>query len=264
MHRRFALSALVLTFCLSLTALAEPPQEQKGLEEWKPTGFLSTSFYDKYIAARINRELTSTPVIWSEAYVNLPKGFFTDFWMSNGLDDSKFSSNFGDEIDMTLGWKGKFEGWDVKFAVLYMDIVPLGTIGSGKDVIDYAAFLSPGEYTFGKHTFRPEWRMEWMSDADDIEAGAAILMPNITHTWKEPLDIKSLCWINQYRVAWDSGFRGNDSSGVFFQVDGGLQWRITKDITWMMPGYRIIMPLDDPTDGREFKVAIMTGIQWNF
>ena len=50
------------------------------------------------------------PVLQSDIFISLPKGFYFDIWHSVGLDDTDLSSNFGDEgPNFTLGWSGNWK-----------------------------------------------------------------------------------------------------------------------------------------------------------
>jgi hypothetical protein len=74
---------------------------------------------------------------WDNLYANI--------WWSVGLDDSDLNSNFGDEVDLTLGWaktNGRFT-WDT--GLLYLEVVNLCRLHN-----DFVSLYANGAYELNK------------------------------------------------------------------------------------------------------------------
>jgi len=60
------------------------------------------------------------PVIQSNFTLNHKSGLFFDLWISSGFN-TKFSNDWDDEIDYTLGWSGKISSFLLNSSLSYFD-----------------------------------------------------------------------------------------------------------------------------------------------
>ena len=160
----------------SATTPAEPPPEP-----WQPHGSLSFTLQQRYIGLRVSRVLHDTWMLWTDAVLKLPYGFYLEGWWSYGLDDHDASSNGGDEFDPIVGWQGEFGGLYFHLASVYFNLHPLGQWYHG-DV--WSQMLAVGKTVplVEDHSLRLEGVIEWLSEADDFTNGALVLRPNIGHS----------------------------------------------------------------------------------
>ena len=215
---------------------------------WVPNGFLFVGWQEQYLATRISRNLSPEPVLWTELFVNLPKGFFLDIWSSVDAADNGVKTKFGDEVNFTLGWKGTFTEMDVAVSAGYLNIAPLDAWGRD-DVMVQSLFISK-LFEFERHSLLPEFRIEHLSPTEDLGGGGVFFLPNITHVWKKPFGIRSLSFSQQWKFVWQEGkFKNNDPNGKFVQLDAALVWNAVKNVE-IVPGVRTFFTVGDANDGR--------------
>jgi hypothetical protein len=78
------------------------------------------------------------PVVQSElTIVHVPSGFYVDIWHSASISHGGVSSNYGNEIDYTLGWSGDFAGIEIDAGITYIDNITLFTMPVGDSVRPY-------------------------------------------------------------------------------------------------------------------------------
>lgn len=254
------LVVLSVVFCMQ----AIPAFSQDKLKKWEPHGFLSLTYQEKYLGFRVSRNIYDDSILWSEAYLDLPGGFFTDLWWSTDLQDNEISSTGGDEIDPTLGWKGNICDFDVSVSATLFNIIPIGKWWH--DDVWVQTFTLSKSYSYGKHTIRPEFRIEWLSEVDYFGGGSLVLMPNITHSWKRLLDIDELTFSHTTYLAWDDGFDmcKNDSDAVFLRWQGGLEWELSKNLKFIFPGLTVLAPIKNAHDGRGWEKAFNFAFVYKF
>ncbi len=236
----------------------------KADDEWKPSGYLSVSLQERYIAARISRTLHDGWSLWSELNVDLPKGFYINIWDHYGLD-GRAASNQPDELDFNLGWKKKWDnGVDIGCATSYFNNSPLDMWYTG-DVLIESVWVSK-TYRFGNHSLRPQARLDWIAKVKDFGRGAYIAMPNIGHAWQKPFGLTKLTFAEQAFIIHDDGFDGarNDSEGIFFRWNASLNWSLNKKVTIMLPGFSHQHLLCGGNDGRGSASGWSTAISFKF
>lgn len=236
------------------------PQQDK----YVPHGFLKSGASDKYIGLRVSRTFHSENQLWSEIYLDLPKGIFADLLYIRGLDDSDFSSNFGDEIQSTIGWKGKISEMDASLSVCFSNIYPTDKLWNGDTILP--SFRLSKDYKITDHLIRPELAVEWIAATDDIASGAIVLRPNVTHRWKAPLGIDPLTINQNGMLVWDDGFNKpkNSSDGIFFRYSACLDWQLSRNVIFSFPQYIISEPITDPHDGRKGDSSIGGSLMLKF
>ncbi len=218
---------------------------------WVPNGSLNISLQERYIGIRVSRVLHEGLSLWSDLTVNLPKGFYVSIWDHYGIENREISKQ-PDELDLTFGWRKNLPvfGLEIGVAATYINNSPLG-LWWERDVWSQSVTISK-TYMFGQHLLKPQLRIEWLSPTVDIGEGVIVLMPNISHSWKQPFGIKPLSFTQQAFLIHDDGFNlpKNDSEGYFLRWNAGLRWRLGKKVTLTLPSYIAQVPLHRGNDGR--------------
>jgi len=263
--KRTALTCLIAVF-LCTPAIADPDGKNllEVLDEWSPAGSLSFTWQEYYIGLRVSRVFYEDSMLWTDLYLNLPKGFFVDLWWSADLQDSDLSSTGGDELDTTLGWQNKLFGLDAMVSVSQYTCLPSkGFWGEGhawsQDLI-----LSKTFKVSERHTVTPAFWIGYLSFNDDFMKGALYMLPNVKHIWEEPFGIKRLTFSHTAMLAWDDGFVNNSSDGIFLRWMPGLNWKLSDNLTLTAPGAIVVEPLTDPHDGRGDELSLNFSLAYHF
>lgn len=243
---------IVLMITVALwCALHCSAQEAASTNTWIPRGTLSMSLQERYIGIRSSRVMYDGLSFWSELSIDLPKGFYSSIWNHYGVAE-RTSSKQTHELDLTVGWREKLPWWDVEMGVAstILNNTPLD-VWLQRDVWSQAITLSKS-YVVGNHVIKPQLRVEWLSRATDIGDGAILLMPNVSHTWRQPFGIKPLNIAEQLFINHDDGFdpAKNDSEGYFLRWNIGARWKIKEVFTLTLPSFSIQAPIHVGKDGR--------------
>src|SRR3989344_4643566 len=232
---------------------------------WSPNGSWSLSLQERYIAIRVSRVPHNGLSLWSDLNINLPEGFYVNIWDHHGIE-GRDKSKQPDELDLAFGWRRQISWYDLEvgLATSYLNNSPLG-LWLTHDALSQAATISK-TYAFGQHTLKPQIRVEWMSLATDFDGGSFILMPNVSHVWRQPFSTKPLCFTHPLFMVHDDGFVGpkNDSEGYFLRWNAGLRWQLSKRMTLTLPSYAAQIPLHKGNDGRGQATSWGTMLTWSF
>jgi len=233
-------------------------------KSWRPHGSLSLTLQEKYIGLRVSKNLHDDAMIWTNLKVdNLPLGTYVAYWQSVGLDDSEFSSNGGDEIDVTVGICQKLAGINIDLSATLFNSPKFGDWW--EDVWVQTLVFSKG-FTFGDHSFKPAMIVEWISSTDDFDGGAVVLRPNISHTWQNPFGLERVSFSHCPMICWDDGFDlpGDDSNAVFLRWSAGVNWQISENISATLPGVTCLWSIVEGDDGRGEETSLNASLKWSF
>lgn len=219
---------------------------------------LSTKVWSEYLGAN-GAIFHDKPVLQTDLFILLPKGFYLDFWHSAGLNDTDFSSDFGDEIDVTIGWKGTIKGFGVNVGISYFNIVELDEIPKG-DVMQPYVGLNKG-FKIREHSFIPYVQAEFPFPVKGGTPEKGIFIRGgIHHNW-QPTPILAIH--QKVGVAYDSGALGFEETGIAeYNVD--TRWDVSKKITLDIPSIKFMTPVTSVSDDRGPTVVIGAGVTFHF
>jgi len=213
-----------------------------------------------------SRELHDGWMAWNELNVNLPEGFFLNVWNTTQLAGHTPLAHGGDELDLTAGWQADlFRGVKFTLAETYMDFYPLGQWWNG-DVLATTIRLSK-EFSFGNQSIKLEMWIWWIAHSENFEGGSVVLMPNITHKWRKPFGINFLTIRSRHMFVWDDGWvpPRHSSDGLFYRLDAGLDWQLSKHVSLTLPGFIALVPVKDSHDLRdESHTSISASLRFTF
>lgn len=221
---------------------------------------ISSKVWSKYLGAT-GSIVHNKPVLQTDIFVSLPKGFYFDIWHSMGLDDKKLSSNFGDEMDLTLGWTGSIgKKFYLDVGIAYYDCYPLLR---GKNYDAFAPYVEVGKSIelgrfLGTHTLVPFGRLELNLPTGDVDSGT-YSYAGLKHVWKisEKLSVKQ-----KADFLYDSGSFGA-TSGLIGRYESGLSWQIFKKMSVEPINIKTRTPITS-IPGHKTEVVIGTGITLYF
>jgi len=230
--------------------ISEPPHTSPLLPS---SGLMSVTYYDGYLANRINRFLYTDPTIWYRLGLKWKSGIYFDWTEIHGTSDSDWSNNAGDETQVTVGYAGKISTLDFKLEATLINIHPVEDwFNNDRLSLDVYVSKTYHHSWCGKHAITPEFRAIWFSDTQYIESGVPIIMPTLHHKWSQPFGIDVVSIQTRLAVCWDGGLYKNDSDGIFLQADTSLAWKIGKATTVTFPGIKLFVPLTSGiNDGRQ-------------
>lgn len=227
---------------------------------------VSATYYDGYLANRINRLLTPEPSMWYQVGLKWESGFYFNWLEIHGTDDSDWSTDATDETQVTLGHSWKIGKIDLKTEATLINIHPIER-WFDNDRYSFDMFVSRtfNFKLYGNHAVTPEFRALWFSDTQAIDKGVPIIIPSLYHTWSNPFGVDLLAIQSRIALSWDGGLYKNSSDGIFFQLETGLQWKLGKNAVVTFPGYKLFSPLTQVNDGRERTHGLFfSGVKYTF
>jgi len=230
---------------------------------WMIHGSLKVEEASKYIAFRVDRALATTPVLQTTLSLELPADVFLEVFDSHAWSDRK-DQRLGNELDLAIGKRFRLGRWCLSPAFRWMNEPSLGQWGA-EDIAVFSGYLTGDFRPCRSYLIRPEALIEWMAHPDVIERhGTAVTRVGMIQVWKDPIDIPLLDLRCRTSAARDSGWGKNDPAGVFFQLDGGLDWTVGSHILCTLPGLKVIAPLTSCHDGRRTQSAVLASLKYSF
>lgn len=217
---------------------------------------VSANYWSKYIFDGV--VYSEDPVIQTDLFIGLPRGFYLDVWWSVGLDDSSLSSNFADELDYTIGWSGEIrDNLVIDTCVTYFDFVEIGTYS--EEMVQVSAELS-SDFELGEHTLTPFIEYEHIFTVNWSEEGGPQVNLGLRHSWS-PVDKFDVS--QQMQIIYDSGVTGFDA-GFIGEYIAALNWQATEKMSVTIIQFQVSGPLESLSDSREGEVAIGCGLGYTF
>lgn len=244
------LIGLALIVVLATNAAAE--------EDDKLTLGLSTKVWSKYlfISGVVYHD---EPVAQTDLFVGLPKGFYADLWWSVGLDGTDASSDFGDEIDYTVGWAGSFGKLDVDLGIAYFDSFELFDTGGDGDVLQPYIELSKTLKLGEKHKLTPYTAFQWQQPLKSSMSNGGYLIGGVSDLFQ----ISPKVSVNsKVGVLYDTGAYNYDNGLVGF-AKLEASWQLTKKFSMQLPSIMATKPIST-SDERKTQVAFGLGLSIDF
>ncbi|MBZ9577712.1 hypothetical protein KJA13_01600 [Patescibacteria group bacterium] len=221
---------------------------------------LSSKIYSKYLNEGGGNILHDKPVIQTDLFASLPKGFYLGIWHSAGLDGTGLSSDNGDEIDYIVGWSGKVGKVNLDIGAYYFDLVDIFKSPHG-DIIEPYFEISKGFDISDKHCLTPYVWFGFPYSAKGDEFGHGFYVrPGVKHAWQ----ITPKLTLNQKaNLFFDDGACGFDS-GLFGEYRCSFSWQISKSTTIDLISVKGITPFTSLSDNRKTEIVYGAGITYRF
>lgn len=229
-----------------------------------PNESVSVKFFPKVLSNyKIFNGVTihDDPVVETDLTLAFPKGFQLGLVHYVGLNDADLSSDFGDELDYTLGWSGKILGTDVVAGASYFDIVELGYRTKGvTDVIrGYLGASRNYEITEG-HKLGPTAKLESRMRVEGHSDLGFALWVGAQHSWQIS---QSFSFSQKLRAIGDTGSIGFKDI-VLGRYDAGFNYCFGKNVTWNIFSFTLTTPLTPAGNGQETGETYGTGLLISF
>ncbi|HEU0081085.1 MAG TPA: hypothetical protein VFQ72_03625 [Candidatus Paceibacterota bacterium] len=217
---------------------------------------ISTGVWNKYLspnAAIFHKD----PVLQTVYSGKVAKGLEWEVFHSIGLDDSKLSSNWGDEIDWNLRWNSRFgqsDAYGLHATLGYWDVVDLFK-STPADVVytNIAISRSLGRNVTGRlshdHYFSTNVRRLMGGTMTTAELSA----------WTPVGEKMTLTFAPL--VARDDGGFGFDPAWIF-GASANISWRIKDNLSITLIKANCKVPLTGVRDGRKSELAIGMGLSF--
>jgi hypothetical protein len=201
------------------------------------------------------------PVLQSDIFVLLPRGFYFDIWWSTGFDDN-FSGNFDDELNWTLGWSRQLPAHlTLDLGIVYYDTYELfdspGPVG---DTLQPYLQISRGFNIGHAHSFIPFVRLEYQSPLKKGMSSGLYTQIGVGHTWSIT---NMLSLGHELRLLHDSGAFGFESA-LIGSYKAGVSFKPFSALMLTLPSVQIISPLTDVSDERETEIIYGFGLNFTF
>lgn len=217
---------------------------EAGSESWFSLT-TTVEIWSKYIFS-IGTVGSDKPVIQTDWFVTLPKGFYADLWTSNGFDGD-WSGGFDDEIDYTVGWTTTAFTVDLDIALTYWQLFDLGE-GDG-DALVPSVKLSRSFKLSEAHSITPYTKFETLFIHNDSASNGWTVYAGVTHEWTIS-DRWSLS--QELSAAYDDGvFRGE--AGAIGRYAAKLSYQCSEQLSVGL-GLKLFVPIADFND-RETEIV---------
>lgn len=214
-------------------------------------------------------EVYDGPVVKSDLVINisefsrhLPDGLSLEFWWGTS-PETGLSADNGDEADYTIWWNGSVKGLDLSFSFGYFDLIELGS-NEGGDVIQPSFGLSRGFQVSERHNLRPFLKTDVLIPIgwDGINARSGVhVTTGMAHTWQLH---ERITFNQRFAFIGDSGTFVNSDAGLLADYKARLQWKITENVGFDFPTFRVISPIAAINDGRKAHHVWGGGITFSF
>lgn len=235
-----AAAAFLAASSVTATAEEEPPPPA-----WTAT--IETGYYDQYLSAYSGLIWFDGPVIQSSVTVTHRSGLYANLWVSTGTD-GKWSADWDDEIDWTLGWAGPigFAGLEADISASYWDCFQLGS-----PMNDYWAttlkLSRPFEGKSWSLTPSVVAQFAWATEDELVYADGTTGPAEGGSVWGINLDASvGLCRFAALTastgVFWDGGSY-SFADATIWESAVSLEWKLTERLTLSLPTMRVSSPL---------------------
>lgn len=219
---------------------------------------LTSSVRSKFVNG-VGHELYEDAIFQENLFIKLENGLAFDLMLTAPASLDEFNENNATELDLTVGWTGKIDAYNVSFGMTYFDFVDVGTPN------DYDVFFP---YLDVGHDFKPTpdltltpfFRLEPRFTGDGVLQGDLVARVGSRYGWKIN-DHATLS--GRVMLSYDPGLRGGDTAWIG-GADAALQWKIGNHLIVEMPSIKVMGPLNDPDDSRETEVIVGAGFTLKF
>lgn len=260
MKKILAILLLMGAFFATTPAFGTPELTVPVAEASEPkvavTSHLSAS--NKYLAFGAGIKLSPDPVIQADISFNFDNGIYILLWGSTSLDGNygKTKSgalDFGDEIDLGVGWSGQVEGLSVDIGTTYFDEPMPGSFGAN-DVL--YTHLRVGKTFKCGYTLTGVWENYWAMPNSSLGGGNLVGL-EVSKTYKLSEKLSAPIMIGA--VYDDGGFGAG--TGILIRGAASLSYQINDSLS-LDGGCRWYIPTMD--DYRDDDAVFWTGITYKF
>ena len=258
---------LVTTICVSTTPVQAQPEARLDysttpdvpvgeLDDWSTT--LKSRVYSRYLGSN-GAIFHRDPVFQADITMAHDDGLYFNLWGSMGLESMEWNDDYGDEVDVTVGWAHEVSGISLDFGISYLELVDLRH--SEDDVWwFYAEASKPYELT-EEVTLSPFAHLDYYADAEFsylkpyIEAGA---YTSVQLCEDVSFDMRT-------SLLYDTGIFGFDS-GFIGKANAGINWKWSETVTLECLNIKFAHSfIEEPSeDPRGDEIAFGVGVQVKF
>ncbi|MDP3710496.1 MAG: hypothetical protein Q8R29_02095 [bacterium] len=185
-----------------------------------------------------------TSVVQTDMKTSLSRGFYFYLWHSVGLNDKNLNSDFGDELDYTLGWEGSIKNYSFGTGLIYMDYYKIRAQPRG-DILQLYFEIKRKFQIAKKFSLTPFCRVERISAAK----GTSPKRQSHTHLGTENfLEHKKLAITQRIEFLLDRGAYGFQKS-VIGKHQLALSYKLLGNLN-LDPSLISSVPFGSLRDGR--------------
>jgi len=226
-------------------------------EDEKVSVSFSSKVWSRYLGSD-SAVIHDDPVLQNDVFILLANGFYFNIWQSVGLDDTDLSSNFGDELDFTLGWNGNIDKFGLDMGIIYIDGLPVFEMAQGDSLMPYIE-LNRGFDITAKHSLTPYAKLELLFPLNG-DYSSSDISGGIKHNWQ----LSDRFAISQKAyLLYDNGVWGFDD-GVIGGYNMDLSWKLSEKFAINPLMLKITTPMASLNDGRKTEMVFGTGLTFHF
>jgi hypothetical protein len=219
---------------------------------------LSTSTESEYLGLA-DEMLSSHPVQQSSFTASLPCGVYAGLFNSASLSRTNDHPNYGNEVDVTLGWSTLIKGNALNMSGAYIDLSPLIRLPKG-DTFQFSQRAARTLPLGKKRSITPYIRLrEVMPMHGPTPIGGWFGHGGFVFTRSFGPKVSNAADI---ATVWDSGALGNNP-GLIGTVVDTLSWKRGEHVSLQFP-LNVQTPINHTGDGRRTNVAGGIALSFSF
>lgn len=226
-------------------------------EDEKVSVSFSSKVWSRYLGSD-SAVVHDEPVLQNDVFVSLANGLYFNVWHSVGLDDTDLSSNFGDELNFTLGWNGNTDKLGLDMGIIYIDGLPVFEMIQGDSLMPYIE-LNRGFDITDKYSLTPYIKLELLFPLNGDHSSGDIL-GGIKHNWQ----LFDRFAINQKAyLLYDNGVWGSND-GIIGGYNMDSSWKLSEKLAINPLMLKVTTSVTSLNDGRKTEMVFGTGLTFHF
>lgn len=248
---------MILSLLIPTTGRSSEGDEKADAKAYEVS--FSSEVFSRYVGDT-GMVYYNNPVIQNELTIEHASGLYFDLWVSTSLKDAGKSTNYGNEINYTLGWSKEVSSVTIDAGITYFDIITLLEMPEGDIVQPFVEIGKSFEVAEGQ-TLTPSIKAEYGIPArgNDVVSKGLHVHSALAHSWEVS---EKFSLINKATLSYDDGAYGADRALIgAYNVSPSY-----KVASWLSldGSVELIGPLTHVDDGREAEFVLSVGLTTGF
>ncbi len=198
--------------------------------------------------------LHDDPVIQSDIFTSFENGFRIDLWSSKSVN-TEINANFGDELDLELGWSGMVKGFAVDIGLYYFDEPDIGTFGKYDVWYSHAKVARDiDQEVLGPVTVFVQYENHITLPGTPYEGGSLFSVGSSANRTCGRMSMNVT-----ESLIYDDGEFGSDQRFVA-KFGMGLTWQVNDHLSVVAPQLTAWLPLTD-TENHDPEAMVYVGVK---
>ncbi len=262
--RQFATSILVLGISGFAGAGKVSASEKKGEEDPKSSGHTilynaSTLTNSKFLGLD-GAVFHPSPVQQSSISITFENGIYAGLWHSMPMTTTGMSPNFGNEIDVFVGWSGTYKGLNLSADAIYINVASLKKVPRG-DLVQMIGTVGKTLKVSPRQTFKHYFALRLAVPVrGNVPIGGWFTHSGLQY---EISDIWRFGISSNIELLRDSGAFGF-KQGYIGRSSLTVSTKLRKGVTLNAPSFAASTPISRTQDGRKTEIVPGAGLAFSW